>query len=114
VTDFVTGGAGFAGRHLVDLLGPEALAPDREQMDLLDAEAVRAAVASAAPARVFHLAALASVLHSWRAPREVLAKNLEMTFNLLEAVRLEAPGAAVVLAGSGEVYGPPERLPVDE
>jgi GDP-4-dehydro-6-deoxy-D-mannose reductase len=71
-------------------------------------------VAEAAPAAVFHLAALASVSRSWRAPHEVLAENVEMTVNLLEAVRLEAPDAAVVLVGSGEVYGPPERLPVDE
>jgi GDP-4-dehydro-6-deoxy-D-mannose reductase len=40
--------------------------------------------------------------------------NLEMTANLLEAVRLEAPAAVVVVASSSEVYGPPERLPVDE
>jgi GDP-4-dehydro-6-deoxy-D-mannose reductase len=114
MTAFVTGGAGFAGRHLLDLLGAEAVAPGREQLDLLDGEAVRAAVADAGPERVFHLAALASVGRSWRAPREVLAENLEMTVNLLEAVRHEAPEAPVVLAGSGEVYGPPERLPVDE
>ena len=37
-----------------------------------------------------------------------------MTLNLLEAVRLEAPAARVLLASSGEVYGRPERLPVDE
>ena len=37
-----------------------------------------------------------------------------MTANLLEAVRHEAPEAALVLVSSGEVYGPPERLPVDE
>jgi GDP-4-dehydro-6-deoxy-D-mannose reductase len=111
---FVTGGAGFAGTHLLRLLGPDTVAPDREELDLLDAGAVRAAVAAAAPAAVFHLAALASVGHSWREPREVLAANLEMTVNLLEAVRLEAPGAEVVVVSSGEVYGPPERLPVDE
>src|SRR3954451_20713495 len=33
---------------------------------------------------------------------------------LLEAVRSEAPDAMVVAVSSGEVYGPPERLPVDE
>jgi GDP-4-dehydro-6-deoxy-D-mannose reductase len=114
VSDFVTGGAGFAGRHLLDLLGPEAVAPDRAYVDLLEAEAVRSAVADAAPTRVFHLAAHASVSRSWRAPREVLSENLEMTINLLEAVRLEAPDAVVILVSSGEVYGPPERLPVDE
>jgi GDP-4-dehydro-6-deoxy-D-mannose reductase len=114
VTDFVSGGAGFAGRHLLALLDDDVVAPTRAELDLLDAEAVRAAVRDARPERVFHLAALASVGHSWRAPREVLEANVSMTVNLLEAVRREAPDAAVVLVSSGEVYGPPERLPVDE
>jgi GDP-4-dehydro-6-deoxy-D-mannose reductase len=67
-----------------------------------------------APERVFHLAALASVARSWEDPRSVLRDNVEMTLNLLNAVREEAPEAAVVLASSGEIYGPPERLPVTE
>jgi GDP-4-dehydro-6-deoxy-D-mannose reductase len=114
VSDFVTGAAGFAGSHLLPLLGDDLVAPTRDELDLLDAEAVRTAVSEARPERVFHLAALASVGHSWRAPREVLEANVSMTVNLLEAVRQEAPEAAVVLVSSGEVYGPPERLPVDE
>jgi GDP-4-dehydro-6-deoxy-D-mannose reductase len=110
---FVTGGSGFAGRHLVALLDG-AVAPPREELDLLDAEAVRRAVAAAAPERVFHLAALASVARSWEDPGPVLRDNVEMTLNVLNAVREEAPEAAVVFASSGEIYGPPERLPVTE
>jgi GDP-4-dehydro-6-deoxy-D-mannose reductase len=110
---FVTGGGGFAGRHLVSLL-PDAVAPSRAELDLLDADAVRAAVRDAAPSVVFHLAALPSVRRSWEAPVETLTSNVAMTANLLEAVRLEAPDARVVVVGSGEVYGPPEHLPVDE
>ncbi|MBD0283063.1 MAG: GDP-mannose 4,6-dehydratase [Thermoleophilaceae bacterium] len=110
---FVTGGAGFAGRHMLDLL-PDAAAPPHEELDLLDAPAVRAAVRAARPAAVFHLAALASVGRSWESPANTLTANLRMTVNVLEAVRLEAPGAAVVVASSGEVYGPPARLPVTE
>jgi GDP-4-dehydro-6-deoxy-D-mannose reductase len=37
-----------------------------------------------------------------------------MTLHLLEAVRDEAPDAAVVVVGSSELYGPPASLPVDE
>jgi GDP-4-dehydro-6-deoxy-D-mannose reductase len=114
VSDFLTGGGGFAGGHLLRLLGDTAVAPRRAELDLLDADAVRTAIAAARPERVFHLAALASVGHSWRAPGEVLSANISMTLNLLEAVRQEAPEASVVLVSSGEVYGPPERLPVDE
>jgi GDP-4-dehydro-6-deoxy-D-mannose reductase len=110
---FVTGGAGFAGRHLVSLL-PGAVAASRAELDLLDATAVRAAVRDAAPRVVYHLAALPSVRRSWQAPVETLTSNVAMTANLLEAVRLEAPDARVVVVGSGEVYGPPEQLPVDE
>jgi GDP-4-dehydro-6-deoxy-D-mannose reductase len=110
---FVTGGTGFAGRHLLDLL-PGAVAPSRDELELLDPGAVRAAVRDAAPSMVFHLAALASVGRSWEAPAETLTENVAMTANLLEAVRREAPEAAVVLVSSGEVYGPPSTLPVDE
>jgi GDP-4-dehydro-6-deoxy-D-mannose reductase len=34
--------------------------------------------------------------------------------NVLEALRLEAPDAVAVVMSSGEIYGRPERLPVDE
>jgi GDP-4-dehydro-6-deoxy-D-mannose reductase len=113
----VTGGAGFAGGHLLAELrsrGEEPAAPARDELDLLDADAAREAVASVRPRAVFHLAALASVPYSWEHPRRTLRENAEMTLNVLEAVQLEAPEAVVVLAGSGEVYGAPERLPVDE
>jgi GDP-4-dehydro-6-deoxy-D-mannose reductase len=110
---FVTGGSGFAGSHLLDLL-PGATAPSREELDLLDGDAVRTAVRESAPDTVWHLAALASVGRSWEAPAETIAENVAMTVNLLEAVRTEAPEATVVLISSGEIYGPPDRLPVDE
>jgi GDP-4-dehydro-6-deoxy-D-mannose reductase len=110
---FVTGGSGFAGRHLRDLL-QGATAPSRRELDLLDGDAVQAAVRECAPDTVWHLAALASVGRSWEAPAETIAENVAMTANLLEAVRREAPEAAVVLISSGEIYGPPDRLPVDE
>jgi GDP-4-dehydro-6-deoxy-D-mannose reductase len=71
-------------------------------------------VAAAGPEVVYHLAAQAHVGESWRDPGRTLRDNVAMTLNLLEAVRHEAPGATVVAVASGEVYGPPARLPVDE
>jgi GDP-4-dehydro-6-deoxy-D-mannose reductase len=71
-------------------------------------------VADARPDVVYHLAARAHVGESWRDPAGTLRDNLAMTLNVLEAVRAEASDAAVVAVASGEVYGPPERLPVDE
>ena len=82
--------------------------------DLADADAARRVVARAAPERVFHLAAQAFVPASWEDPGSTLRANLATALNVLEAVRRDAPGVRVVAVGSGEVYGPPARLPVDE
>ena len=115
--NLVTGGSGFVGRHLVDrlaALGEDVDAPPRRELDLLDAGAVRAAVARARPHAIFHLAASASVAESWRRPGEVLHANVQTTLNLLEAVRQEAPRARLIVASTGEVYGAPEALPVAE
>jgi GDP-4-dehydro-6-deoxy-D-mannose reductase len=116
---FVTGKAGFVGGHLtaeLEAAGAEVIGPSREELDLLDAEATRAALRAARPDAVYHLAALASVGESWRAPAETFDNNTRATLNLLEAVREEAPEAVVLHAGSGESYGPvpEERLPVTE
>jgi GDP-4-dehydro-6-deoxy-D-mannose reductase len=113
----VTGGGGFAGRHLIQRLGHEGVepeAPDSARLDLLDAGAVRRAVAATRPDVVFHLAARSSVGATLAHPAEVLRVNVGMTANLLEAVREEAPGAHLVLVSSGEIYGRPDELPVDE
>ena len=83
-------------------------------MDLRDAGAARAAIAAAAPEVVYHLAALAHVGRSWADPAVTLAHNQAVDLGVLEAVRAEAPGAVLVAVSSGEVYGPPASLPVDE
>ncbi len=83
-------------------------------VDLTDPGAASAAIAAARPEVVYHLAAYAHVGESWRDPGRPLRDNMTITLNLLEAVRREAPGATVVIATSGEVYGAPERLPVEE
>lgn len=114
----VTGATGFAGSHLCSLLeesGDEVTAVSRSLgVDLGDAGATRTAVTEARPEVVFHLAAQAHVGHSWEDPLGTLAGNLTSTVNLLEAVRAAAPGAVVVVAVSGEVYGPPDYVPTDE
>jgi len=82
--------------------------------DLRDAAAARRAIADARPDVIHHLAGRAHVGRSWSDPAGTLHDNVTMTLNVLEAVRAEAPEAAVVVVASGEVYGPPARLPVDE
>jgi len=114
----VTGASGFAGRHLVaecaaagDVVVEASRAAD---VDLLEPERARAAVAEARPEVVYHLAALAHVGASWKDPAGYLARNVALALNVLEAVRAQAPGALVLVVGSGEVYGPPATLPVTE
>lgn len=116
-TALVTGGGGFAGRHLLKALEGSAdaiAAPSSSDLDLTDAAAVADTVAGLRPDAVFHLAAFSSPRLSWEQPREALLTNLEMTLNLLEAVRAGAPDAAFVLIGSGQVYGAPAEMPVTE
>ena len=55
--------------------GQDPVAPDRDELELLDLEAVRAAVRSAAPPAVYHLAAQASVPASWSDPRDDAARE---------------------------------------
>jgi GDP-4-dehydro-6-deoxy-D-mannose reductase len=88
--------------------------PTSSELDLLDAPAVSAWVEEDHPDAVFHLAALASVGRSWDAPDRPLRENVTMTLNVLEAVRCNSPTACVLVASSAEVYGPPQRLPIDE
>ena len=123
----ITGVGGFVGKHLAEQCaeqGAEVLGVGRsplsgtpfayEQLDLLDAGAVRELVARSAPERVFHLAALASVAHSWGTPIDVVQSNVTSTLNLLEAVRVEAPETLLLASSSGEEYGAaePAALPV--
>jgi GDP-4-dehydro-6-deoxy-D-mannose reductase len=91
-----------------------AAGPGAVAADLRDAAAARAAIAEAAPEVVYHLAALAHVGRSWADPATTLADNQAIVLNVLEGVRAEAPEAVLVAVSSGEVYGRPATLPVDE
>ena len=114
----ITGAGGFAGGHLAAhcrASGDDIVEVSRSAgTDLLDAAAARAAVAAARPEVVYHLAARAHVGESWDDPAGFLRDNVAMALNVLEAVRAEAPEATVVAVASSELYGPPERMPVDE
>lgn len=90
------------------------MAPSKRELDLCDGDAVRALVRDTEPSTIFHLAAFSSPSLSWERPAEALLRNVEMTLNVLEAVRHEAPEATVVLAGSGQVYGAPDSMPATE
>jgi UDP-glucose 4-epimerase len=63
---------------------------------------------------LFNLAAQTSHLDSMSAPEEDLAINCTAQLQLLEACRAVNPEIAIVHAGTRQIYGRPEYLPVDE
>lgn len=89
-------------------------AAGRADADLTDPAAARRLVAETGADRVAHLAADVSVPRSWEDPPALLRTNHLATLNVLEAVRLDTPGAAVLVACSSEAYGRPAHVPVTE
>jgi UDP-glucose 4-epimerase len=63
---------------------------------------------------VFNLAGQTSHLGSMEDPLNDLDTNCRAQVGLLEAVRKHAPDASVVYACTRQIYGKPERLPIDE
>ncbi|HSS80630.1 MAG TPA: GDP-mannose 4,6-dehydratase [Gaiellaceae bacterium] len=107
----VTGPLGFVGRHLRDELG-EAFLPF--EGDVLDADAIAAAVRETQPSALVHLAADSSVAASWDHPTRVWWVNVAGTVNVLEAIRSERPEARVLFPSTSEVYGNASRFPTPE
>ena len=122
----VTGASGFVGGWLArewESAGAQVLGLSRrgsspagegKAVDLLNAAETADTVAQFKPDFVCHLGALASTGRSWQEPVRCLADNQAMTWNLLAAVLEHSQGATVLIAGSGEGYGVPQSLPVNE
>ena len=114
----VTGANGFVGLHLVAHLrscGDEVIESDT---NIVDREAIIAAIAEARPEVVYHLAAQADVGGSWKSPVETLRVNVEGTLNVCDAARL-AGTQRVLGITSADVYGhvnqaDPAGPPLDE
>lgn len=63
---------------------------------------------------IFNLAGQVSHIDSMRDPHTDLEVNCRAQLTLLEACRHHNPGTKVVFAGTRQVYGRPDRLPVTE
>jgi GDP-4-dehydro-6-deoxy-D-mannose reductase len=118
----VTGAAGFVGGYLkahLEASGWTVVTSDYGQGDIpCDfAEAddiVRLVEAAGEVSHVFHLAARTFVPDAMRDPCPTFDVNLEGTIHLEQAIRTHRPEARLIFISSGEVYGPPRQLPVDE
>jgi len=132
----ITGGLGFIGsalaRRLVEL-GAEVLLVDSmipeyggnsaniadicdrvtvNIADIRDGHALRFLMAG--QDFLFNLAAQTSHLDSMRSPDDDLAINCMAQLQLLEACREVNPKIVIVHAGTRQIYGRPQYLPVDE
>ena len=132
----ITGGLGFIGsniaRSLVDLgadvLLVDSLIPDYGG-NLYNIEGIESRLrVNVADVRqqstmnylvrdrevIFNLAGQVSHIDSMRDPETDLEINCRAQLTILEACRRHNAGAKVVYAGTRQVYGKPDRLPVDE
>jgi UDP-glucose 4-epimerase len=132
----ITGGLGFIGsnlaRQLVDLgadiLLVDSLIPDYGgNLFNIDgiAEHVRLNIADIRQQTtmnylvrdcevIFNLAGQVSHIDSMRDPYTDLEINCRSQLTILEACRYNNPGVKLVFAGTRQVYGRPQGLPVDE
>lgn len=131
----VTGAAGFIGSNLVDRLladghevvGLDAFITGRREFlerafassafrlieaDLLaEREILNSSMAGVEA--VFHMAANADVRLGTKHPCRDLEQNIIVTWNVLEAMRLNSV-SRIVFASTGSVYGEPEIFPTPE
>jgi UDP-glucose 4-epimerase len=75
---------------------------------------LRRCLAEWQPDLVFHCAGSALPARSLSDPAGDFLSAVPVMQELLEGLRLEAPGAHLVMLSSAAVYGQPERLPVSE
>ncbi|MBP8275159.1 MAG: NAD-dependent epimerase/dehydratase family protein [Acidobacteria bacterium] len=132
----ITGGLGFIGSNLAhqlvalgaDVLLVDSLIPDYggnlfniagiESQVTVNIADVRQATTMNYLVRgrdvIFNLAGQVSHIDSMRDPHTDLAINCQSQLTILEACRQHNPTAKVVYAGTRQIYGKPDRLPVDE
>jgi GDP-4-dehydro-6-deoxy-D-mannose reductase len=115
-TTLITGAAGFAGSHLLDLLsagGHDIAAWHRPggrprttwgAIDLLDRAEVAAAIARLRPSIVYHCAGAAHVGRAWDDTEATFAINVRGTHHLLDALQRAGVTARVLVPSSALVY----------
>jgi UDP-glucose 4-epimerase len=128
----VTGGAGFIGSHVVDLLieaGYDVAVVDdlhtgkREnvnaaarfhRVDIRDAPALEKVFAGERPAYIAHEAAWADVRGSLIDPAGYASVNVIGTLNLLQSAQRHGVRKIVFASTGGAIYGDPAELPATE
>ena len=122
----VTGAAGFVGSHLLELLahdtaeivawqrpGTEPLVAGNgvrwATVEMLDRDAVRAALRSIKPEVIYHLAGLPHVGDSWGKTRDTFEGNVLASHYLFDGLRREGLKPRVLVTSTAFVYQPVDR-----
>jgi GDPmannose 4,6-dehydratase len=82
--------------------------------DLLEPTSLRAAIETARPREIYHLAAPSFVPASWERPRQTLGAIAGSAAAILEAVREIDPGMRVFFSASGAIFGDTPESPQRE
>lgn len=119
----VIGASGFVGHHLVPALrehvpnsvrlvaagrghfGAPQSGIEHAAVDVTDQDSVDALFERLRPTRVIHLAALSSVQQAHLSTAKAYDVNVGGTLAIASAMRRFVPGAALLFASTGEVYG---------
>jgi len=127
----VVGGAGYIGSVCAELLlneghsvsifdnlseGHRAAIDPRAQFmagDLHERHSIDLALAAQKPDAVMHFAANALVGESMQNPSKYFRNNVANGLNLLDAM-LSAGIGKIVFSSTCAIFGPPERVPIDE
>lgn len=123
----VTGGAGFIGGHVIELLLKRnykvivvdiqkpgktyfflrqlEAKVDYRRIDITSQKNIQVLFADVHPDYIFHLAALPTVGEAYRNPRKAFQVNIMGTVNILEACRRSTSIKGIIVASSDKAYG---------
>jgi GDPmannose 4,6-dehydratase len=87
---------------------------DQVRGDLLDPNALQAAIEESEPAEIYHLGGPSFVPTSWERPGEALSAIAGSTAGLLALVREISPSTRVFVAASGAMFGEAPESPQRE
>ncbi|MEY2529708.1 MAG: UDP-glucose 4-epimerase, partial [Verrucomicrobiota bacterium] len=128
---FVVGGAGYIGSVCAELLlneghtvcvfdnlseGHRAAVDSRAEFvegDLASGDQIQSALKAFQPEAVMHFAASALVAESMANPSKYFRNNIGNGVNLLDAM-VATQVNRLVFSSTCAIFGPPDRLPIDE
>jgi len=137
ITGVTGSGGSYLAEYLLDRVGAKVIGTTRDHtpprnvehikdriefryLDLNESLSVYRLMDEVRPDIVMHIASMANVRKSFDYPHEVISNNINITMNLLEAVRLlknkDGYNPVIQICSTSEVYGrvDPKHVPITE